>query len=81
MPTRADFVDDLNLTTTTYSRRRSCPPGSPSPSWRVRNVGTCPWEADYSLVYVNGNRGSKHGERRTVGRIVQPGETIDLSSR
>ena len=76
------FVDDLNLDDHNMQSPPIMSPGQPfTKSWRVRNVGTCPWEADYSLVYVNGNRveASMAAAPLPVGRIVQPGETIDLS--
>jgi hypothetical protein len=70
-------LDDLNMT---------APPvvqlGQPFvKSWRVRNSGTCEWEADFSLVYVNGNRAEARmgASPLAIGRTVAPGETIDLS--
>ncbi len=77
-----EFVADLNLDDHNMQSPPIMSPGQPfTKSWRVRNVGACPWEADYSLVYVNGNRveASMAAAPLPIGHVVQPGETIDLS--
>lgn len=50
-------------------------------TWRVRNSGTCSWPADFALTYVRGNVAAARmgGEPVRVGRIVLPGQTIDIS--
>ena len=76
------FVTDLNLDDRNMATPPVMSPGQPfTKSWRVRNSGTCAWESDYMLVYVNGNRveASMAAAPLPVGRVVQPGETIDLS--
>ena len=51
-------------------------------SWRVKNSGTCAWEPDFELAYVNGNRAgaAMSGSPVAVGRRVEPGEEIDLTA-
>ena len=51
-------------------------------SWRVKNSGTCAWEPDFELAYVNGNRAgaAMSGSPVAVGRAVEPGEEIDLTA-
>jgi hypothetical protein len=47
-------------------------------TWRVKNVGTSTWNADYALVFV---RGEKLGgpDRQPLPTGVPPGQTVDLS--
>jgi hypothetical protein len=46
--------------------------------WRLKNIGTCSWTEDYSMVFM---RGSQMGGNSPspLTSIVRPGETIDLS--
>jgi polar amino acid transport system substrate-binding protein len=44
--------------------------------WQVKNTGTCTWNKNYRLVFVNGHR--MGGEPVAVARDVKPGETYDL---
>jgi hypothetical protein len=47
-------------------------------TWRVRNNGTCTWDASYRLTYLSGDRMS--GPRSApLAEPVQPGEEVDLS--
>ena len=52
-----------------------------SKGWRLRNSGTCTWEADYAIAYVNGNRPEAQmgGVPTAVDHKVAPGETVDIS--
>jgi hypothetical protein len=47
-------------------------------TWRLRNIGTCTWTKDYSLVFVSGERMGGPQSIQLPGN-VRPGETIDLS--
>lgn len=44
--------------------------------WRVRNTGTCTWDRDYKLVFVQGDR--MDGGSDEVSTTVGPGDTYDL---
>lgn len=46
--------------------------------WQVKNIGTCTWTHDYSLIVVWGD---EMGTRPPVplGQVVQPGEVADIS--
>jgi len=46
--------------------------------WQVKNIGTCTWTHDYSLIVVWGD---DMGTRPPVplGQVVQPGEVTDIS--
>ena len=77
------FVADLNLD----DKNMTAPPilqlnQSFSKSWRLRNTGTCAWQPDFAVTYVNGNRdgAQMQGQPVQMGKVVQPGDTIDLSA-
>jgi len=44
--------------------------------WRVRNTGTCTWNKNYQLVYVQGNRMS--GSSTFVTERVNPGNAYEI---
>ena len=47
-------------------------------TWRVRNTGTCTWDATYRLTFISGDR--MFGPRSApLGETVQPGEEVDVS--
>ncbi len=47
-------------------------------TWRVRNTGTCTWDAAYRLTLLSGDRMA--GPRSApLGESVPPGEEVDLS--
>jgi hypothetical protein len=47
-------------------------------TWRLKNIGTCPWTTGYSLVFDSGDR---FGAPASVNFpiTVNPGQTVDLS--
>ncbi len=48
-------------------------------TWRIQNVGTCTWNADYDFIFASGDRlGGVLAQPLTIGH-VPPGETIDVS--
>jgi ABC-type amino acid transport substrate-binding protein len=49
-------------------------------SWRVRNIGTCPWGPGYSLRFVQGNLPGAQmgGQPLAITVAVPPGATHDL---
>jgi len=46
-------------------------------TWKVSNIGTCAWTATYQLVYVAGD--SLGGKATAIGKVVNPGESADIS--
>ncbi|MFN3981103.1 MAG: transporter substrate-binding domain-containing protein, partial [Caldilinea sp.] len=75
------YVADLNLDDANMTAPPIMAPGQPfSKGWRLQNSGTCAWEPDFALAYVNGNRieAAMGGSAAPVGRQVQPGETVDI---
>lgn len=70
----AQFVKDVTIDDGTAMK-----PGQAfTKTWRVKNVGSCNWSADYAVVFVNGNAMSGPSSAR-MNAIVKPGEMIDLS--
>jgi hypothetical protein len=77
------YVADLNLDDQNMTAPPVMQPGqSFAKSWRVRNSGTCEWNANFALVYTNGNRpeAAMGAQPVLMGRTVAPGETIDLTA-
>lgn len=69
----ARFIEDVTVADgTTY------PPGAEfTKVWRLRNIGSCTWDADYALVYASGDRMSA-ARAVSLADIARPGEDIDL---
>lgn len=71
---KAKFVTDVTVTDgTTFS-----PGENFTKTWRVQNVGTCTWTADYALVFDTGERMSGSSPQLLMGSIA-PGNTVDVS--
>jgi hypothetical protein len=47
-------------------------------SWRLKNIGSCTWTRDYSLVFVSGSQ-MDAPNRVWLDTQVRPGETVDVS--
>lgn len=76
------WVADLNLD----DQNMKAPPALAAgqrflKGWRVRNSGTCPWDATYRLVYVQGNvpNAWMGGQPVPIQGTVIAGATCDLS--
>ncbi|MDO9299780.1 MAG: NBR1-Ig-like domain-containing protein, partial [Anaerolineales bacterium] len=46
-------------------------------TWKVSNIGSCAWTATYQLVFVDGD--SLGGKATAIGKVVNPGESADIS--
>src|SRR5512133_2292251 len=70
----AQFVTDVTVPDGT----RYDPGTAFTKTWRLRNIGTCPWSKSYTMVY---DAGEKMGTTLSVPFTadVPPGGTIDLS--
>jgi hypothetical protein len=69
----AKFVEDVTIEdgTTFY-------PGADfTKIWRLKNVGTCTWSTNYSVVFVDGARMDGNQAQSLPGQ-VRPGETVDI---
>ncbi len=47
-------------------------------TWRLKNIGTCTWTTDYSLVFVSGEQMGGPASVR-LPTSVAPGQTVDLT--
>ena len=47
-------------------------------TWKVKNIGSCPWGADYELVYA-GYSDDMSGQFQPLTEVVQPGQEVDVS--
>lgn len=71
---RATFITDVTIPDNT-----NLPAGQPfTKVWRLRNDGTCPWNEEYKLVFIDGDPMSNPTPLPIAGS-VPPGSTVDLS--
>lgn len=68
------FVSDVTVPDGTTFR----PDEKFTKTWRLKNIGTCTWTTDYSLVYSSGTT-MDGPDRVRLSQSVPPGGTIDLS--
>jgi ABC-type amino acid transport substrate-binding protein len=76
------YVADMNLDDQNMTAPPVMSPGQNfTKTWRVRNTGNCDWAADFLLMYVNGNRPEAQmgAQPVAVGKVVAPGQEVDLS--
>lgn len=68
------FVADVNIPDDT-----NMAPGQDFlKTWRVKNTGSCPWEAGYELVYA-GYADKMDGQAQALTQVVQPGQEVEVS--
>jgi len=73
--TVATFIADVN-----YPDGAKVSPGQTFvKTWRVQNVGTCTWDADYQLVFDNGDRMGGSVSQQLANGHIPPGATVDIS--
>ena len=48
-------------------------------TWRIQNSGTCAWTATYKAVFTGSGNGALGGATTPIGKVVNPGETIDIT--
>jgi hypothetical protein len=69
-----EFVADVNIPDNT-----NMAPGQDFlKTWRVKNTGSCPWEAGYELVYA-GYSEEMDGQPQALTQVVQPGQEVEIS--
>jgi len=69
----AVFISDVTILDKT-----TVPAGqSFTKTWKVSNAGSCVWSATYQLVFVSGD--SLGGKATAIGKVVNPGESADVS--
>jgi hypothetical protein len=71
---RAGFVTDVTILDDT-----NLPPASDFvKTWRLKNTGTCTWDADYAVVFTDGNLMGGLPSQPLAGS-VPPGGSVDIS--
>jgi hypothetical protein len=71
----AQFVQDVTVPDGTAFN----PGAAFTKVWRIRNIGSCSWNAGYSLVFVSGDRMQTRNAFPVPG-VVHPGQVVDLSA-
>jgi hypothetical protein len=67
------FVSDVTIPDNT-----TMTPGQQfTKTWRVRNTGSCAWQAGFSLRFIGGE--AMGGSSASLANAVQPGNTADIS--
>lgn len=75
------FVGDLNLDDQNMTAPPLMNPGQPfQKGWRIRNIGSCTWDARYLMTYVSGNvpEARMGGVPTPIQGFVAPGATYDM---
>ncbi|MBK8050000.1 MAG: transporter substrate-binding domain-containing protein [Anaerolineales bacterium] len=76
------FVEDLTFGDQNMTAPPVMIPGQPfTKSWRVQNIGTCPWDSSYQLAFTSGSApgAAMGGEAVAIQGQVAPGDTYDIS--
>lgn len=71
----AVFVSDVSIPDNT----QFAPGTAFIKTWRLRNTGTCTWNADYRVIFTNGDAMSGTSPHEITNQTVAPGETLDIS--
>jgi ABC-type amino acid transport substrate-binding protein/heat shock protein HslJ len=72
-----EYIRDLSYDDKDFTDLPKLNPGeSFAKGWRIKNTGTCNWEADYYLGFDRGDR--MGGENTFLDNVVKPGQTYDI---
>jgi hypothetical protein len=75
------FVDDINYPDNNMENPAIVPAGAAiQKGWRIRNTGTCTWNANYIIGYIGANPPNSPvgGNPAAIVGSVRPGETYDV---
>ena len=81
--TGMSFVGDVNLDDKNMAAPPILKPGQQFiKGWKLKNNGTCDWDATFKLAYSYGNRPEARmgGSEVAIGKAVKVGETIEISA-
>ncbi len=70
----AQFIADVTVADGTVF----APGATFKKTWRLKNIGTCTWTTNYSLVYVSGEKFSGPTSARLPVNVA-PGQTVDVT--
>jgi hypothetical protein len=71
----ASFVSDVSIPDNT----QFAPGTAFIKTWRIRNNGTCTWNAKYTVIFTSGTAMSGKSPQEITNQTVAPGETLDIS--
>jgi hypothetical protein len=71
----AGFINDVTIPDGTEVEAGS----TFTKTWRLRNDGTCPWNADYRIVFSDGDSLDGPDSAEFVTEDIVPGKTVDIS--
>ena len=72
---RATFDSDVTIPDgTTLSQSESF-----TKTWRLKNAGTCTWNADYELLFKDGDSMDGPASQQLTTGSIAPGQTVDIS--
>ncbi len=72
--TRASFVSDV-----TIPDNNAVPAGQPfTKTWRIKNIGTCPWTVAYRLAFISGDQMGAPSSVLLPANVA-PAQTADVS--
>ena len=72
---RAGFVEDVTIPDGTTM----LPGATFKKTWRLQNTGSCTWDSNYSLIFVNGDAmGGPAAAPLTTGTVA-PGQEVDIT--
>ncbi len=75
------YVADLNLDDNNMQSPPVIQPGTAfQKGWRIQNTGTCTWQTNYYLLYVDGNTPAARmgGQATFVPQPIAPGQMVDM---
>lgn len=72
---RAAFVEDVTIPDGTVIQ----PGATFEKTWRLRNTGSCTWDANYSLIFVNGDAMGGPAAAPLTKGTVAPGGEVDIT--
>jgi hypothetical protein len=72
---RAAFVSDVTIPDGTLIEAGD----DFTKTWRLRNTGSCSWNASYQLTFKEGDAMSGPASKQLTSGTVSPGQTVDIS--
>ena len=79
-PTAADcdqtqFIIDINYPDDTVVKAGE----EFTKTWKIQNMGSCTWDANYKLVFVRGEQMDGPSPAEVITAAVKPGDSVELS--
>jgi len=79
-PTKQVVCDQASFVSETVPDGTDFYPGEAfTKTWTLKNVGSCTWNADYDVVFVDGNAMNAPASKQLTTATVAPGQSIQIS--